>query len=79
MFMAWAKGQRWWIGATVASVVATGLGRLFDPNWLYGNFVSCDAWFGLGQQVLMGDTAHSLFPYARQTARVADFALGGLL
>jgi len=77
--MAWAKGQRWWVGAVAASFAATGLGRLFDPNWLYGNFVSCDTWFGLGQEVLMGDTAHSLFPYARQTARVADFALGGLL
>ena len=75
----WVGRQKWWIGATVASFVATGLGRLLDPAWLYGNFVSCDPWFGLGQAVLMGDTAHSLFPYVRQTARVADFALSGVL
>ncbi len=74
-----ALRQRWWIAAAASTFAMCGIGRALDPNWLYGNAEHCDTWFNLGEMVLMGEDASNLWPGLRQTARVADFFLGGSL
>ena len=66
------------MGALGMVLLSALVGRAINPEWFFGNAEHCDTWYNVGQQILMGDAAAQQWTFARQTARVADIAVGGV-